>query len=73
MYTCIAECIYMYMTLIIHDMLKKTRQVNTTQQKDRETQRNTTQLVHVQRSVVCNMVYHVSVLHSFIARAMCVY
>ena len=40
-------CTYMYRTLIIHEMLRKTRQGNTTQQKDTATQHNSSKAVRL--------------------------
>ena len=45
---------YMYMTLIIHEMLRKTRQGNTTQQKDKATQHNSPKAVIFQRKLAAS-------------------
>ena len=47
-------CTYMYMTLIIHEMLRKTRQVNTTQQKDKATQHNLPKQIFFQEKLAAS-------------------
>ena len=42
-----------YMTLVIYEMLRKTRQGNTTQQKDKATQHNLPRAVTFQRKISC--------------------
>ena len=41
------------LTLIIHEMLRKTRQGNTTQQKDKATQHNSPKAIIFQRKISC--------------------